>query len=143
MEAKLREFFKQDRFAARAGIELVAVKPGYAVARMEITRDHYNAAGLVQGGAIFTLADLAFGAAANASGQVTVGLNSHISFFKPAEGRFLTAEAKEISAGKKITGYSVDIFNESRELIARVASTGYRKNEQINFSKNEGVGKTV
>ncbi|MDD4588733.1 MAG: PaaI family thioesterase, partial [Heliobacteriaceae bacterium] len=134
MEAKLREFFKQDRFAARAGIELVAVKPGYAVARMEITRDHYNAAGLVQGGAIFTLADLAFGAAANAGGQVTVGLNSHITFFKPAQG-LLTAEAKEISAGNKITGYSVDIFNESRELVARVASTGYRKNEQINFSK--------
>ena len=63
MDAK--EFFKLDRFATEAGIELTDIKPGYGKARMIVEPRHLNAGNTTQGGAIFTLADLALAAAAN------------------------------------------------------------------------------
>ena len=55
----LKEFFKRDRYAQHSGIELLSVAPGHAVAQMRIESYHLNALGIVQGGAVFTLADLA------------------------------------------------------------------------------------
>ena len=66
---KFIEFFKADRFAANAGVELMEVTPGYAKARMMVTIEHLNAGGVCQGGALFTLADLAFAAVANSRKQ--------------------------------------------------------------------------
>mgnify|MGYP000608117051 CR=1 FL=1 len=60
-----QEFFKNDRFATNAGVELIEIKEGYSKARLVITAEHLNAGGRTQGGAIFTLADLALAAAAN------------------------------------------------------------------------------
>ena len=54
-----QEFFKNDRFATNAGVELIEIKEGYSKARLVITAEHLNAGGRTQGGAIFTLADLA------------------------------------------------------------------------------------
>jgi len=59
-----QEFFKNDRFATNAGVELIEIKEGYSKARLVITAEHLNAGGRTQGGAIFTLADLALAAAA-------------------------------------------------------------------------------
>ena len=58
-----QEFFKNDRFATNAGVELIEIKEGYSKARLVITAEHLNAGGRTQGGAIFTLADLALAAA--------------------------------------------------------------------------------
>ncbi|GAB6156610.1 PaaI family thioesterase [Desulfosporosinus burensis] len=124
-------YFEKDRFAAFIGIKLVDVKPGYAKANIEITERHLNAANIVQGGVIFTLADFAFAAASNSYGQVSLGINANISYFQPPKGRMLTAEAKEISANKKIANYNVDIFDENMEAIARFTGMAYRKNDQI------------
>ena len=51
-----QEFFKNDRFATNAGVELIEIKEGYSKARLVITAEHLNAGGRTQGGAIFTLA---------------------------------------------------------------------------------------
>ena len=59
-----QEFFKNDRFATNAGVELIEIKEGYSKARLVITAEHLNAGGRTQGGAIFTLAALALAAAA-------------------------------------------------------------------------------
>lgn len=124
-------FFEKDRFAAFVGIKLVEVEPGYAVAKMEITDKHLNAVDVVQGGAIFTLADFAFAAASNSYGQVSLAINVNISFFRSSKGRILIAEAKEISANKKLASYNVDIFDENKELIARFNGMVYRKKDKI------------
>lgn len=132
-EDKLKKFFLRDRFAAYNGITLEKVAPGHAVTKMEVTENHLNGVDIIQGGAIFTLADLAFAAAANSSGQVTVGINASIAYFKASRGKMLIAEAKEISASAKIVNYNVDVFNEQEELIAKVNFTGYRKGHRIEF----------
>ena len=61
----ISEFLQNDRFAVNAGVELLKTRSGYAKARMMITPEHLNGGGVCQGGAIFTLADLAFAAATN------------------------------------------------------------------------------
>lgn len=69
-----QEFFKNDRFATNAGVELIEIKEGYSKARLVITAEHLNAGGRTQGGAIFTLADLALAAAANSHGTLAFSL---------------------------------------------------------------------
>ena len=119
---------KNDRFASFIGLELVKMEPGYAMAKIDISEHHLNGVNMIQGGVIFTLADFAFAAAANASGQLTVGLNANIAYFKASKGKTLIAEAKEISASQKIAHYNVDIFNENKDHIAQVSITGFKKN---------------
>ncbi|TGE32049.1 PaaI family thioesterase [Desulfosporosinus sp. Sb-LF] len=129
MDDKLIKLLKNDRFATFIGIELVKMEPGYAVAKMNISKNHLNGVDMIQGGVIFTLADFAFAAAANASGHVTVGINANIAFLKASKGKTLIAEAKEVSVSKKIAHYNVDVFNEDKDHIAQVSVTGYKKSE--------------
>ena len=49
------EFFKNDKFAASTGVEILSVETGRAVCALEISPVHVNSDGFVQGGAIFTL----------------------------------------------------------------------------------------
>ncbi|KGK81083.1 thioesterase [Desulfosporosinus sp. HMP52] len=130
MDSDLMELMKNDRFAAYVGIEIIKVEPGYAITQMEISDKHLNGVDIIQGGVIFTLADFAFAAAANATGNVTVAINSNISYFMASKGKSLIAEAKELSSSKNIANYNVDVFNEHRDHIARLSITGYKKLKQ-------------
>ena len=76
----LKDFFKKDRFAALAGVELLEVRQGYAKARMLVTPEHLNGGGVCQGGALFTLADLACAAAFNSHLVLTLGTSANITF---------------------------------------------------------------
>ena len=62
---QLKEYINtNDTFGKSNRMKLEQVKEGYAEAVMEITENSCNAVGTVQGGAIFTLADMAFAGAA-------------------------------------------------------------------------------
>ena len=54
-----QEFFKNDLFAENTGVVLLEIRKGYSKAKLEIKPEHLNAGARTQGGAIFTLADLA------------------------------------------------------------------------------------
>ncbi|MDD2556416.1 MAG: PaaI family thioesterase [Syntrophaceticus sp.] len=122
---------KNDRFAALAGIELVKVEPGYALAKMNIEEKHLNGVNIVQGGATFTLADYAFAAASNAYGQVALGINASINYFQAPKGEVLFAEATELHASRRLANYNVDIYDENKELIARFTGTVYKKKDKV------------
>lgn len=128
------QFFKKDMFAVSSGIELLEVSPGYAKASMKIEEKHLNALRAVQGGAIFTLADLAFAAASNVYGSAAVGINANISFVKAATKGTLTAEARETSINPKISTYTVDITDDDGEVIAIFQGMAYRKKFSLDFS---------
>lgn len=126
------EFFKNDNFAAATGIELVDVRPGYARATLLVTEKHLNAGGRTQGGAIFTLADLATAAAANSHGKIAFSTTSNISYFiGSGPGETLTAEAKELYLHHRMTFYSCDVTNEKGDLIAQMTVQLYRKDISI------------
>lgn len=121
----VRDHFKHDRFAAANGMELVEVRPGYALARMTVEERHLNSVGTVQGGALFTLADLAFAGACNAAGRLAVGLNMSISCVKAARSGTLRAEAEEISRSRKLSTCTVRVSNDEGQLLALFQGTAY------------------
>ena len=116
-----------DQFAKHAGLELVAVSPGYAQVKMTITDYHLNGVGTVHGGALFTLADFAFAVAANSHDSVAVGINANIAYFKASKTGTLFAEAKEVSLRARLGNYTVHITDDQGELVAIFQGTAYRK----------------
>ncbi|MDR1011619.1 MAG: PaaI family thioesterase [Opitutaceae bacterium] len=127
----IKEFFKNDRYAALAGVELLEAAPGAAKARMEVRDSHLNAGNAVQGGAIFTLADLAFAAAVNAYGNWAVSVETSIRFFKSVSAGTLFAWARAVHVHRKLATFEVRVTNEKDELIALFTATAYRKKEVL------------
>ena len=127
----VKRFFKKDKFAERANIELLSVSPGQARAKMTLHPHHLNGYGTVQGGAIFTLADFAFAAASNSHGKVAVAINVSITFMKAGETGTLWAEAKEVSKNFKLGTYTVEVKDDQGELVAVFQGLAYRKSETI------------
>ncbi|GHT62233.1 phenylacetic acid degradation protein [Bacteroidia bacterium] len=130
----IKEFFKADRYAVFSGIELLEVEPGRAKTKMEIRDMHLNAGNVVQGGAIFTLADLAFAAAVNAYGNLAMSVETSIRYFKGVGSGTLYAEAKIVHLHKKLATFEVVVANEKEELIALFTATAYRKEVVLPFS---------
>jgi acyl-CoA thioesterase len=126
----LKQFLNDDKFALHAGIELLEVKSGTAKVRMEVQPFHINGVGLVHGGALFTLADFAFAAAANSHEEVAVAINASISYLKGVKGGTLFAEAEEISNSRKISVYSIKVTDEAGQLIATFQGMAYKKGRQ-------------
>lgn len=130
-----QEFFKNDRFATDAGIELLEVKLGYSKAKLLLTDAHLNAGGRTQGGVIFTLADLALAAASNSHGTIAFSLSSNITFLRGSGvGDTLYAEAHERYIGRTTGCYQVDVTNQKGELIATFESSVFRKADALPFS---------
>ena len=130
----LKTFFEKDIFARHCGIELIDAADGHAETRMNISGYHLNGLGRVHGGALFTLADLAFAAAVHSRRRVAVSINNSISYIKAASGKILTAEADELSSNHRIASYRVNILDETGEIIAVFQGLAYLKNEQIGGS---------
>jgi acyl-CoA thioesterase len=124
---KIKEFFKKDLFAKHCGIELLEVSKGYAKAKMDIKNHHLNGVGTVQGGAIFTLADLVFAVASNSHGTVAVAINVNISFIKAINKGTLYAEGKETSINPKLATYDIRVTDDLNNLIASFQGMVYRK----------------
>ncbi|MBP8259876.1 MAG: PaaI family thioesterase [Verrucomicrobia bacterium] len=127
----LRQFFLRDQFARHAGIELIDAGPGCATARMALGPQHLNGLGTVHGGAIFTLADFTFAVAANSHGPASVAINVSISFLKAAKAGTLEAVAREIQVNPRLGHYTVEVRDESGQLIAVFNGMAYRKKESI------------
>ena len=123
---------RTDRFAANAGCQITEVDTEHAVAEMIVRNEHLNGADVCQGGALFTLADLAIAALMNARGQLTVGISNSIMFVSSAkEGDLLRAEAVSVCDHHKIPSVEVRITNQEGHLICHVTGMGYRKSINI------------
>ena len=112
-----------------AGVELMEISEGYAKARMLITPEHLNGGGVCQGGALFTLADLAFAAAVNSHLVLTFSTTSNITIFRSVTEGYVFAEANEIVNHPRLPYAEVKITDEKGQLIAIFTSSGYRKRD--------------
>ncbi|MCD8166967.1 MAG: PaaI family thioesterase [Bacteroides sp.] len=132
------DFFKNDRYARLSGIELVEIRKGYSKARMIVEEKHLNAGNTTQGGAIFTLADLALAGASNSHGNLAFSMTSNITFLRRSgPGDILYAEARERLLHPATAHYQVDVTNQKGELIATFGATVYRKNIPLPFRIEE------
>ncbi len=122
-----REYFAEDRFATETtGIAIDEARDGYARCSLKVDGRHLNAAGVVMGGAVFTLADFAFAVASNPGQPNTVSMTSNIDYLSPARGPVLTAEASCIKSGKRTCTYIIDVFDTDGTRCALVTAVGHR-----------------
>jgi len=126
---------KADRFAAHVGVRLVEVNPGYARATLRLKPHHLNGVGVTQGGAIFTLADLAFAAASNSHGTVAVALDVAITFARAVVRGTLTAEAHEVSMSRKVSICEVCV-TDFEGVVALFHGTAYRLSDPAQSLRN-------
>lgn len=133
--SRLRRFFNnRDRLCRTLGIRVTEIGLGWATTRMTIEEKHLNGADVVQGGAIFTLADLALGAACNSHGVMALAVNCTIAFAKSGVSGDLTAHARESVVSGPLATYVVDVRNDAGEIIATFQGTCYRKREKLDLS---------
>lgn len=132
-----QEFFEKDYFAAATGVKVLEIGEGYSKASLVITSAHLNAGNRTQGGAIFTLADLALAAAANSHGTLAFSLSSNITFLRASgPGDTLYAEARERYIGRTTGYYQIDVTNQDGKLIATFESSVFRKGDTLPFTSS-------
>ena len=105
---------------------------------MTVGDQHLNAADVVHGAALFTLADLVFAVASNSHGRLALGINVSISYLKAARAGTLTAEAKEVSCNPKLATYTMEVRDAAGELVALAQGTVYRKETALPLEGTSG-----
>ena len=77
---------------------------------MTVDAHHLNFNGGCHGGAIFSLADSAFGLASNSHGPVAAGIDAHVTFQTAVgAGDRLVARATEMQRSRRIAMYRVEV----------------------------------
>lgn len=123
-----------DRFASSIGAHLTEVKEGSAKAQLTVEERHLNGGGVCQGGAIYTLADLAFAAVTNSHGILSLGISNTITFLKSAQlGDTITAECIELLNHHKLPYCDIKITNQHGELLAVMTGLAYRMKKDFPF----------
>lgn len=101
---------EKDGLCRALGIAVVAGGPGSADVTMTVDARHLNFNGGCHGGAIFALADSAFGLASNSHGPLASGISVHITYQAGVrEGDVLVARAVEMQRSKRIGVYRIDV----------------------------------
>ena len=125
--ADLRTRSQDDPWTRALGVQFLALGRGFCRLGLTVQPHMVNFQGYPHGGVIFSLADIAFGAACNSHGEPAVALNMTISFLTavPAGSR-LIAEAREIKQGRRAGFYQVNVTSEVGALVAQVHCVAHR-----------------
>ena len=126
-DAVTHAMWSRDRATQGLGIQILSVKPGYALMAMPVRGDMVNGHHICHGGFMFTLADSAFAFACNSYNQNTVASACHIDFLAPArEGDVLEAEAVERSLSGRTGVYDITLRTRSGKTVALFRGKSYR-----------------
>lgn len=128
MNESVRARIAADPYAASFGIELLELRPGYCRAGMRLASHMVNFLGEPHGGAIFSLADYAFGGACNAHGEPAVALSVTIQFLAVTRpGAYLVAEAREQRQGRRAGFYAMTVTDEEGATVASCQAVALRR----------------
>lgn len=128
---RARALFHSTVYATEVtGCVIEDVRPDYVRCTMNIEPKHMNTLGVVMGGAVFTLADFAFGVCANFDKDVYVTASADSHFLAPAKGSTLIAEAREVRAGRRTCLYSVTVTDDLGTQVAYFTFSGVRTMER-------------
>lgn len=124
---KIRDFFKNDRFATENGAVIDDVGDCYARVSLDLTPSHLNAVGGVMGGVPFMLSDFAFAVASNWKRETAVvSVNSNIAFVGTAKGKRLIAEAECVKDGRSTCCYLIKVCDELDNKVTEAMITGFK-----------------
>jgi len=112
-------------FRELVGVTFTKVENGYSHCFLEVDKKLLNPAGIVHGGAIYTLADSGMGVALYSfidEGEVFLTIEANIFYFKAVSSGTLTCESRVVHRGKRIAVMEAEIKNEG-ELVAKAMGT--------------------
>jgi acyl-CoA thioesterase len=125
--AELSARIRNDPWAQALGIRFLDVKQGYCKVSLRLQAHMVNFQGYPHGGVIFSLADVAFGAACNSHGEPAVALNVSISYLAAAGAEAtLIAEGYEVKQGRTAGFYQVSVSTEDGRAVAAVHCVAHR-----------------
>ena len=123
----IAEKVASDAYAKMLGITIDKVSDNYASCSIIITEAMINFLGVVHGGLIFSLADVAFSAAGNSTHMPSYALDISGSFLRTAQvGDLIRAEADLIHSTRRTGVYRMRVFHE-QDLLATFIGTVFRK----------------
>ena len=107
-------------------MKVTAVDDGTATVELELHPDSLNCWGTPHGGALFTLADMAFGLASNFGQEdgTMISTNATISYMKSAKTGPIVAEARLANGGRHLATYEVKIYDGQGTYIACAMISG-------------------
>ena len=127
ISAELRARIQNDPWARALGIQYLDLRRGYCHVSLPLQRHMVNFQGYPHGGVIFTLADVAFGAACNSHGDDSVALNVTISYLAAVKpGSTLIAQGLERKQGKRAGFYEIAVSTEDGTPVALVHCVAHR-----------------
>ncbi|HZH65504.1 MAG TPA: hydroxyphenylacetyl-CoA thioesterase PaaI [Flavisolibacter sp.] len=131
-ETVVAKMMRDDLFSQWLGISVIDSKEGYAKIQMTLRSEMINGFGIIHGGLAFSLADSAFAFACNNRNNLSVALDTSITFTKATRpGDVLTAEAKELHNGRSTGLYLITITNQHNEQVALFKGTCFRTGKTL------------
>jgi acyl-CoA thioesterase len=123
----LRDRIQADPWARGLGVEFLELGRGRCRVALSLQPHMVNVQGAPHGGVIFSLADIAFGAACNSHGEPAVALSMTIGFLSVAAPQTrLVAEASERRQGRRAGFYDVTVTDGRGALVATVQCVAHR-----------------
>ena len=118
------EIFEANDFARLLGMHITEARDGYARVEMDCC-GKLNPHGAAHGGAVFSLADHAFGIASNFGPVQYTAISIHIQYLLPARGR-LVAVAERIAKNDTCDTFRVTVCDEPGRTVALFYGTAFR-----------------
>jgi len=123
------KMLSQDVFSQWLGIEILECGIGRCKVAMTIRKEMLNSMGYAHGGISYSLADTAFGFAANTHGKYAVSIETSVNHIEALEeGDYLTAEAT-LDLQKNKIGFNIVEVRRGDELVALFKGVVYRTNK--------------
>lgn len=120
------KMLSQDAFSQWLGIEILECEIGRCKLGMTIRKDMLNSMKKAHGGISYSLADTAFGFAANTYGKYAVSIETSINHIEALEeGDYLEAESV-IEKVKNKLGFNIIEVKRNNELVALFKGIVYR-----------------
>lgn len=114
--------FNASEFARLLEMEILEASDGYSLVTMNCVGKR-NPGGVAHGGAIFSLADQAFGIAANCCGNHRVAVSVSIQYIAPAKGK-LIAVARRVADNGTCDTYRI-LVHEGERLVAEFSGVAF------------------
>ncbi len=113
------ELFDQDQMMHLLGASIVSVVEGCVELKMTVTERMVQKHGTCQGGALFALADAAFGISANCAGRDAVSQHCSITYLRPAHlGEVVVAAVSVRTTAGRTSIYDVSLSTQAGALVA-------------------------
>ena len=116
--------FNADAYSEAQGFTLGDITEGTVSVTMVVREHHLNFHEVLHGGALFSLADCAFSLASNAHGDTAMAIDTHLALTAPARlGDTLTATAVELTRGRTLATYRVDVIRDDDRTVGLFTGT--------------------